>query len=172
MPAPSTWVIPQIKKAIIVGVADMVATNDPGAELVTYSRGSCLGVTVYDPIKKAGGLLHLMLPDSSINPQRAAAEPYMFVDTGVPLLFKAVYNLGGDRFRVVVKVAGGAQFFDPNRSFNIGERNCGALHALLARKGYSIHAEAVGGVCSRTVRLDLSNGNVTISSPGVNLCRL
>jgi chemotaxis protein CheD len=172
MPAPSTWVIPQIKKAIIVGVADMVATNDPGAELVTYSLGSCLGVTVYDPIKKAGGLLHLMLPDSSINPQRAAAEPYMFVDTGVPLLFKAVYNLGGDRFRVVVKVAGGAQFFDPNRSFNIGERNCGALHALLARKGYSIHAEAVGGVCSRTVRLDLSNGNVTISSPGVNLCRL
>jgi chemotaxis protein CheD len=172
MPAPSTWVIPQIKKAIIVGVADMVATNDPGAELVTYSLGSCLGVTVYDPIKKAGGLLHLMLPDSSISPQRAAAEPYMFVDTGVPLLFKAVYNLGGDRFRVVVKVAGGAQFFDPNRSFNIGERNCGALHALLARKGYSIHAEAVGGVCSRTVRLDLSNGNVTISSPGVNLCRL
>jgi chemotaxis protein CheD len=172
MPAPSTWVIPQIKKAIIVGVADMVATNDPGAELVTYSLGSCLGVTVYDPIKKAGGLLHLMLPDSSINPQRAAAEPYMFVDTGVPLLFKAVYNLGGDRFRVVVKVAGGAQFFDPNRSFNIGERNCGALHALLGRKGYSIHAEAVGGVCSRTLRLDLSNGNVTISSPGVNLCRL
>ena len=172
MPAPSTWVIPQIKKAIIVGVADMVATNDPGAELVTYSLGSCLGVTVYDPIKKAGGLLHLMLPDSSINPQRAAAEPYMFVDTGVPLLFKAVYNLGGDRFRVVVKVAGGAQFFDPNRSFNIGERNCGALHALLARKGYSIHAEAVGGVCSRTLRLDLSNGNATISSPGVNLCRL
>ena len=150
----------------------MVATNDPGAELVTYSLGSCLGVTVYDPIKKAGGLLHLMLPDSSINPQRAAAEPYMFVDTGVPLLFKAVYNLGGDRFRVVVKVAGGAQFFDPNRSFNIGERNCGALHALLGRKGYSIHAEAVGGVCSRTLRLDLSNGNVTISSPGVNLCRL
>jgi chemotaxis receptor (MCP) glutamine deamidase CheD len=49
MPAPSTWVIPQIKKAIIVGVADMVATNDPGAELVTYSRGSCLGVTVYEP---------------------------------------------------------------------------------------------------------------------------
>ena len=49
MPAPSTWVIPQIKKAIIVGVADMVATNDPGAELVTYSLGSCLGVTVYDP---------------------------------------------------------------------------------------------------------------------------
>ena len=172
MPAPSTWVIPQVKKAIVVGVADMVASNDPAAELVTYSLGSCLGVTVYDPVKKAGGLLHLMLPDSTINPQRASTEPYMFVDTGVPLLFKAVYNLGGDRFRVITKVAGGAQFFDPNRSFNIGERNCVAFRALLAQKGYSIHAEAVGGVCSRTLRFNLSNGNVTISSPGLEACRL
>lgn len=168
MPALSTWVIPQVKKTLVVAVADMVASNDSSAELVTYSLGSCLGVTVYDPIKKAGGLLHLMLPDSSINPLRAAAEPYMFVDTGVPRLLKAVYSLGGDRSRVIIKVAGGAQFFDPNRAFNIGERNCEALNALLARNGYSIHTEDVGGMCSRTLRLDLSNGSVTISSPGIN----
>jgi chemotaxis protein CheD len=167
MPALSTWVIPQSKKSLVVGVADMVASNDPSAELVTYSLGSCLGVTVYDPFKKAGGLLHLMLPDSTINPDKAAAEPYMFVDTGVPRLFKAVYSLGGDRSRVVVKVAGGAQFFDSQGSFNIGERNCRALQALLARNGHSIHATAVGGASSRTLRLDLSNGLVSISSPGL-----
>jgi chemotaxis protein CheD len=124
-------------------------------------------VTVYDPVKKAGGLLHLMLPNSKINPQRAEAEPYMFVDTGVPRLFKAVYSLGGERFRVIVKVAGGAQFFDPNRAFNIGERNYEQLHALLARNGYSIHVQDVGGTCSRTVRLDLASGRLTVSSPGI-----
>lgn len=167
MPALSTWVIPQSKKSLVVGVADMVASNDPSAELVTYSLGSCLGVTVYDPLKKAGGLLHLMLPDSTINLEKATAEPYMFVDTGVPRLFKAVYSLGGDRSRVVVKVAGGAQFFDSQGSFNIGERNCLALQALLARNGHSIHAQDVGGTSSRTLRLDLSNGIVSISSPGL-----
>jgi chemotaxis protein CheD len=172
MPAPPTWVNSQAKKSLVVGVADMVASNDPGAELVTYSLGSCLGVTVYDPIKKAGGLLHLMLPDSAINPQKAAIQPCMFVDTGVPRLFKAVYNLGGDRSQVIVNVAGGAQFFDSNRTFNIGGRNLDALHELLARDGHSIHAEAVGGTSSRTLRMNLSNGSVTISSPGLSACYL
>lgn len=172
MPAPSTWVSSKTGKSLIVGVGEMVASNDLGAELVTYSLGSCLGVTVYDPIRKAGGLLHLMLPDSAINPQKAAVQPYMFVDTGVPRLFKAVYNLGGDRCQVIVKVAGGAQFFDSTRTFNIGGRNLDALHELLARNGHSIHAEAVGGTSSRTLRLNLSNGSVTISSPGLGTCCL
>jgi chemotaxis protein CheD len=166
MAPPTTWVIPQAKKSLVVGVADMVASNDSSAQLVTYSLGSCLGVTVYDPVRKAGGLLHLMLPDSSINLQKASTEPFMFVDTGTPRLFKAVYNLGAERSRVIIKVAGGAQFFGPNRSFNIGERNFDALRKLLAQNGYSFQAQDIGGVCSRTLRLDLSDGNVSISSPG------
>ena len=172
MPALPTWVIPQARKLLVVGVADMVASNDTSAELVTYSLGSCLGITVYDPQKKAGGLLHLMLPDSSINPVKAASEPYMFVDTGVPRLFKAVYNLGADRSRVIVKVVGGAQFFAPQGAFNIGERNCAALRALLDRNGYTIHAEDVKGTHSRTLRLDLANGSVLISSPGLSPYRI
>lgn len=95
-------------------------------------------------------------------------EPHMFVDTGVPRLFKAVYELGGDRSRLVIKVAGGGQFFDADRAFNIGRRNQEALQALLARNGYSAHAMDVGGTCSRTFRLDMSSGSVTISSPGTS----
>jgi chemotaxis protein CheD len=168
----TTWVIPQAKKALVVGVADMVSSNDPSAELVTYSLGSCLGVVVYDPVKKAGGLLHLMLPDSTISPEKAVTKPYMFVDTGVPRVFKSVYSLGGDRSRVIVKVAGGAQFLDPERRFNIGERNIQSLRDLLGRNGYSIHAQDVGGCNSRTLRLDMSTGNVSISSPGITPYRL
>ena len=93
MPASSRWVVAAPKTNLVVGVADMVASNDGNAELVTYSLGSCLGVTVYDPVKKVGGLLHLMLPDSRIDPKKAVAAPFMFVDTGVPLLFKTVFNL-------------------------------------------------------------------------------
>jgi chemotaxis protein CheD len=167
MPPLTTWVIPQPKKALVVKVSDMVASNDAGAELVTYSLGSCLGVSVYDPKKKTGGLLHLMLPDSTINQAKAMSEPYMFVDTGVPLLFKSVYSLGGDRNHLIVKVAGGAQFFDPNRAFNIGERNYLALKNILSRNGFSLTAEDVGGTTSRTLRLDISNGELRVNSPGV-----
>jgi chemotaxis protein CheD len=145
----------------------MVASNDASAELVTYSLGSCLGITVYDPAKRVGGLLHVMLPDSKIDSNKAANAPFMFVDTGVPRLFQAVCNLGADRNRLVIKVAGGAQLLDPGGIFNIGERNFQALCALLARNRYDIHSRDVGGVNSRTIRLDMTTGKVSVKAAGV-----
>lgn len=164
----SKWVIASPRTTLVVGVADMVVSNDSNAEIVTYSLGSCLGLTVFDPVKKIGGLLHLMLPDSKIDPAKGASMPFMFVDTGVPRLFHAAYNLGADRSRLVVKVAGGAQLLDQQGIFNIGHRNFTALKNLLAQNGLSLHAADVGGLTSRTLRLDLSNGSVTLKSPGEN----
>jgi chemotaxis protein CheD len=166
MPPTSRWVIPPPRKTLVVGVADMAVSNDGTAEMVTYSLGSCLGITIYDPLKKIGGLLHLMLPDSNIDPAKAAAMPYMFVDTGVPRLFHAVYNLGADRARLVVKVAGGAQLMDEKGIFNIGTRNGEAFRKLISQQGLTVHANETGGMISRTLRLDLGNGNTTIKSPG------
>ena len=162
----SQGVIAPPRKSLVVGVADMVASNDAGANLITYSLGSCLGIAIYDPIRKAGGLLHIMLPDSTIDAQKAASQPYMFVDTGVPRLFHAVYNLAGERHRLVLKVAGGAQLLDPGRIFNIGTRNFQALTEILSRNGIAIQAKDVGGASSRTMNMDLGTGQVTIKSPG------
>ena len=167
MPPPTKWVIAPPRKALVVGVADMVASNDPSAELVTYSLGSCLGISVYDPVTRIGGLLHIMLPDSTIDPVKAASAPLMFVDTGVPRLFQAVASLGAEKRRLNIRVAGGAQFLDPGGVFNIGQRNQVALARLLAHNGYSIHAQDVGGISSRTVRLDLTTGKITIRCPGI-----
>jgi len=172
MPPTSKWVIAPPRKTFVVGVADMVVSNDSSAEIVTYSLGSCLGITVYDPVSKIGGLLHLMLPDSKIDDAKAASAPLMFVDTGVPRLFHAAYNLGADRSRLVVKVAGGAQLLDQQGIFNIGIRNFDALGKLLAQNGLKAHATDVGGLSSRTVRLDLTNGSVTVKTPGANLYSL
>lgn len=160
------WVIAPPRKTLVVGVADMVVSNDGSAEIVTYSLGSCLGITIYDAVKKIGGLLHLMLPDSKIDAAKAVSAPFMFVDTGVPRLFHAAYSLGADRSRLTIRVAGGAQLLDQGGIFNIGARNFEALMKLLAQNGLKAHATDTGGLSSRTVRLDLTNGNVTIKSPG------
>jgi chemotaxis protein CheD len=153
MTAIGKWVLPPPRKSLVVGVADMVVSNDAGAELVTYSLGSCLGITVYDPVKKVGGLLHIMLPDSKINALKAAQVPFMFVDTGVPRLFQAAYNLGAERSRLAIKVAGGAQLLDEQGVFNIGLRNFESLKGLLARAG----AQRVGGPCLRCRRVVLAH---------------
>lgn len=168
-PPPSRWVVPQPKKALIIGMADMLSSNDASAQLVTYSLGSCVGVTVYDPERKVGGMLHAMLPDSNLNIARAKDRPYMFVDTGLPALFHAVMGLGGTRSRLIVKLAGGAQFLDEKKVFNIGERNVQATLAMLARNGMPLTGRDTGGHSSRTLRLDLATGNVTVDVPGEEL---
>lgn len=150
----------------------MVASSDAGAEIVTFSLGSCLGITIYDPVRKVGGLLHIMLPDSTIDPVKAGQQPMMFVDTGVPRLFHAAYGLGAERQRLVIKVAGGAQLLDPRGVFNIGTRNFQAFSDLIARSGLTIRSMDVGGPASRTMRLDMSTGNVTIKSPGTEIYSL
>jgi chemotaxis protein CheD len=113
-----------------------------------------------------------MLPDSKIDPVKAVTAPFMFVDSGVPRLFRASYALGAERANLVIKVAGGAQLMDPNRMFNIGERNVLALAKLLSNNGYGIAVQDVGGLSSRTMRFDLATGEVTIHSPGAAPYRL
>jgi chemotaxis protein CheD len=165
-PPPKQWVAAAPKKNLIVGMGDMLVSNDVTAQLVTYSLGSCVGVAIYDPIAKVGGLLHAMLPDSTINPDRAEARPYMFVDTGLPAMFHAVYALGGAKMRMQVRFCGGAEFLDEKKIFQIGKRNIEATLAMLARNGVKVIASETGGHESRTVKLDLANGAFLLDIPG------
>ncbi len=72
----------------VVDIADWHVSNDPRITLVTYSLGSCIGVVIWDQIVKVGGMLHFMLPDSSISADKATVNPAMFADTGLPRLFQ------------------------------------------------------------------------------------
>ncbi len=147
----------------IVQVGDM-KVGVKGDEIVTHALGSCLGLMVYDPVAHVGGLLHAMLPLSKINPQKAEANPYMFVDKGVPCLFKEVYNLGGQKERLVVKAAGCGSPIGKNEMFKIGERNYTVLKKLLWKNNVLLKAEETGGTISRTVYLDITTGRITIKT--------
>jgi chemotaxis protein CheD len=132
--------------------------------LVTHALGSCLGLMIYDPSARVGGLLHAMLPLSKINPEKARANPFMFVDTGVPRLFRAVYDLGGRKDRLSVKAAGCGRPLSNNEMFKIGERNHTVLKKILWKNSVLLEAEDVGGTASRTVHFQLADGRVVISS--------
>lgn len=160
------WISAEQKPQLIVGMGDMLVSDDSSAQLVTYALGSCVGITIYDPIAKVGGLLHAMLPDAASNPSRAAVRPLMFVDTGLTAMFHTVYALGGQKARMAVKICGGAAFLDAKKIFRIGELNIESAFAILARNGVPVAASETGGTVSRTVRLDLANGNVTLDIPG------
>lgn len=150
--------------AVVVDIADLAVSADPDVTLITYSLGSCIGLSVYDPVARVGGLLHYMLPESQLSPEKARSNPAMFCDTGVPRLFRAAYELGAVKSRLVVKVAGGSQLLDDNGTFNIGKRNYLALRKIFWKNGVMIQSEDVGGSSSRTVRLEIATGTVTLKT--------
>jgi chemotaxis protein CheD len=150
----------------VIGIAEMKVTDQPEDVLVTYSLGSCVGVSLYDPAARVGGMIHCMLPLSKIDPVKAQANPSMFTDVGVPNLIQAVFDLGADRRRIVAKVAGAASLLDDKGLFKIGERNHTVLRKVLWKNNIMVAAEDVGGSASRTMHLYMESGRTTIKSGG------
>ena len=140
-----------------------MAVSDSQEELlITYSLGSCIAVVVFDPMASVGGMLHYMLPESSLDPEKAKKNPCVFADTGITHLFKNSYLMGAKKEHMVVKTVGGAQILDPNGIFNIGTRNYLAMRKIFWRNNVAIAAEHVGGENNRTVRLEMDTGRVIL----------
>ncbi len=163
------------QQKVVVGIADMAVSNNANAMLATYSLGSCVGIAIYDPVSRVGGLLHAMLPDSTIDTEKAARKPAMFVDTGIPALFRAAYELRAEKHRVHIYVVGGAQIMDNSGFFNIGKRNYEAVTTIFSRHGLRSVAEEVGGLVNRTMYLNLATGQLSLKISGqqeeVVLCK-
>ena len=156
-------------KPVVVGMADLKVTNCADDTLITYALGSCLGVVVHDPVAMVAGLLHVMLPSSQLDEAKGRSQPAMFVDTGVPLLFKECYRLGGRKERMTVLVAGGSFSgrTDADDTFQIGKRNLLTLRKLLWKNGVLIHADDTGGVQqSRTMSVTVATGVVQLRTNG------
>lgn len=153
-------------RPVIVGVGDMKTSADPDSVLVTYGLGSCIAVMLADPRARVAGMLHFMLPESSLDREKARAQPAMFADTGLALLFDEMAARGADRRRSTLWVAGGAQMMDEAGVFAIGKRNYTALRKILWKAGLLIHAEEVGGMVSRTVRLEVGPGRCWLHPAG------
>ncbi|NLT66315.1 MAG: chemotaxis protein CheD [Acidobacteria bacterium] len=147
----------------------MKISSSPDDEIITYALGSCLGITVYDPVARIGAMVHVMLPSSSIDPVKASMNPCMFVDTGVKNLFLASYKAGAQRSRLIVVGAGGAcaNGMEQDDYFQIGKRNVTVLRSLLWKNGIILKNCDFGGNLARTMSLDIATGQVLIKMNGV-----
>ena len=150
----------------IVDIADAVVSNDPDTILITYSLGSCIGVGIHDPVAGVGGMIHCMLPLSRVDGEKAKSRPYMFVDTGMSLFLKQLFDMGMTKANAAIKVAGCSCILDKNGMFKIGERNYTVFRKILWKNGMLIAAEDTGGEVSRTIRLEIGTGRFTVKSKG------
>jgi chemotaxis protein CheD len=151
----------------IVGVGEMRISKEGSDLLVTHGLGSCLGIVVHDPVAQVGGLLHAMLPTAALNPDKAKAQPGMFVDTGVRELLYQMVCSGAAIGRLILKVAGGATMQIENEErLAIGRRNYLTLKKFLWQFDLLVQAEDVGGELPRTMVFEVGSGRVRLSSRG------
>ncbi len=157
---------PGEKRRITVGVSDLAVSRDADVFLITYSLGPCIGLVVHDPAVRAGAILHYQLPASRGHDARAKANPFMFADTGIPILLERIYGLGARRERMRVSVFGGASMMQDENIFKIGIQNARAARKVLWQQCVPISNEEVGGKSSRTVSLDIASGEIRLRSEG------
>jgi len=145
-----------------VGISEMRISRQKGEVLATYSLGSCVALSLVDPVLGAAGLIHCMLPQGSIDPEKARRCPAMFVDLGVQALVDGMLAQGSVRRSLVAKVAGGATVFDDHGLFRIGERNYATLRKVLWKNEILIASQDVGGTKARTMYVSVATGRVIL----------
>lgn len=162
-----------LEEVVNVGVAEYFVTHNPHI-LASFGLGSCVGVVLYDDKRKIGGLAHIMLPDSRSITKKG--NPAKFADTAIRAMVDEMERLGSRRHDIRARIAGGACMFTipgavnprnvpgPCLGMQIGERNVEAAKATLKDLKIQLVAEDTGGNYGRTMRFDVSSGEVIISS--------
>jgi chemotaxis protein CheD len=158
-----------MKNVIKVGMADLKVAKSPDT-LTTLGLGSCIGLTLYDPVSKVGGMVHYMLPDST--KLKNNTNIAKFGDTGIRELLKQVLAAGASQRRLVAKIAGGACMFEVSGHSavgNVGARNSELARQMLKELGIPLIAEDCGLNYGRTVELNCENGDYTIKAVGKDI---
>ncbi|SHJ91263.1 chemotaxis protein CheD [Paramaledivibacter caminithermalis] len=149
-----------------VGMADLKTTFSPKI-LTTLGLGSCVGICLYDPVKKVAGMAHIMLPDSKNI--RNNSNLFKFADTGIDALIDEMVKKGASKYRLISKIAGGSQMFSfasKNDIMKIGERNVIAVKKILNDYNIPIKAQDTGGNYGRTIEFHSIDGKLLVKTIG------
>ncbi len=145
-----------------VGMGQVAIAKGPA--LLCSVLGSCVGLALYHPRLKTGGLAHIVLPDAS----GRGALPGKFADTALPHMLAELARIGVHREGLIAKIAGGACMFGVSGPLQIGDSNVEAVQSLLAKENIRIVARDVGGQKGRRVTLDCSSGELIVEIAGTS----
>ncbi len=134
--------------------------------LITYALGSCIGISLYDPMIKLGALVHIMLPEAG---KFDASNVFKFADSGIRETLRKLAVFGGMKARYQCKIAGGAKMFEMGGAGgigNIGDRNIQSVERVLREEQIKIIRKDVGLNYARTMLLNVEDGVVRVRTAG------
>lgn len=147
------------KKCTIVNIGEYKVSLNERKVLKACALGSCVAAILYDRIKKIGGMIHIALPDSSLDDRKGLGY---YADTGLSALLERMVGFGASRKNIRAKIVGGANVL--NISNDIGKSNIIAVKKILKKSNIQITADHTGDTIARTASFFLDTGKVIISS--------
>jgi len=155
-----------LQNVVKVGIAEMNIVQAPQF-IRTSGLGSCVGVVLYDATSKIAGMVHVMLPNSSLA-RTSDFNPCKYADTGVDHLLQMVIRSGASLPKLKAKMAGGAQMFQFSSSssemMRIGPRNVEAVRERLESHQIQVVGEDCGGNSGRTIEFNPESGKLMIKT--------
>ncbi len=145
-----------------IGVSQLRIAETP--TVLRTILGSCVGVCVYDRMKKTGGMAHVLLPN---NPGDGNHEKY--ADSAIPKLIEQMLKDGCKKEFLSAKLAGGASMFKFNANVTlgqIGDRNIEVCKQVLEKNGIPVVVEDTGGNAGRVIDFFLDDGRLKVKAAG------
>ncbi|NDY72372.1 hypothetical protein DO021_11915 [Desulfobacter hydrogenophilus] len=127
--------------------------------------GTCLGLALYDQKRKAGGLIHILLPSPLGNAEFQPESPGKYASSGIPMLINKLRRMGCTTQDLKATIAGGA-LVGPVSSLDlgldIGGKSAEIAHRILKEQGIEILKSETGGFFACTLKLDMMTGETKI----------
>lgn len=147
---------------LIVGMGEYIISDNEDDIIRTFALATCVAVTVYSPMKKAAGMIHVVLP-SPLDSKDTLERPGYFAVTGVPLLIDAMRRKCGCRKEELhIQMYGGADSMLCQDIYNVGKKNIDAVKHTLLAMGLTILKADLRGNESRTLAMEVKTGSVEV----------
>ena len=157
---------------ITVGIGEYAMTNNQKEKIITHALGSCVAFIIRCPISQNTALAHIVLPTLDRNDQfkYLDTKPSYFADFIIPkLIDEFLINKKCEKTQLQVLLTGGAHSLNPNDMFHVGERNLQMIEKILDNYGILPKKIEVGGTKSRTVEVNVADGEVIINSQNMRI---
>lgn len=143
----------------IIGIGEYAISNCTGEVLKTYALSSCVALTVYEPIKKVLGMVHIVLPGRG----EPVSNPWYYADSAIPMLIQKIcmgYECKMEDLEI--RLYGGAQSICKKDVFNIGLSNIEKIKSVLERMKLKVCFDDTGGNTIRSISADVATGTVKV----------
>ncbi len=128
--------------------------------------GSCVSITLWDPVRRVGAMCHIMLSGRRGGGRRDAR----YAEDALALMLAELAAYGVAAKDLQAKVFGGGNMFPSlvgrdgqlmaSRDGDVGRRNGEVACALLAAHGIPVVSHSLYGNGHRRIQFDLTNGDV------------